>query len=94
MTTDKTEKRKRGRPAAEAGLTGRLALRTLPEDSEQIAALVAKFSGFDAPTVTRAALRLGLTALELAPDLFVQAGAPASKRRAALKPYFAGVREP
>lgn len=74
-------------------MTARLALRTLPDDMEQIAALVAKFSGFDAPTVTRAALRLGLTALELAPDLLVQAGAPAPKRRAALKSYFAAARE-
>ena len=93
MTTDKTEKRKRGRPAAEAGLTGRLALRTLPEDMEQLAALVAKFSGFDGPTVTRNALRLGMTVLELAPDLFVQAGVPASKRRAVLKSYLTAARE-
>jgi hypothetical protein len=83
-----TEKRKRGRPPADTGLTERIALRLLPDDAEQIAALVAKL-GFDAPTLTRAALRLGLTALELAPDLLAQAGGAPTKRRAGLKPYFA-----
>ncbi len=90
-----TEKKKRGRPPAEAPtMTGKIALRTLPEDMEQLAALTAsaKLAGFDQPTIARAAFRLGLTLLELAPEMILAGVGPASKRRAALKPHFA--REP
>lgn len=85
-----TEKKGRGRPRVEVGgMTARIALRTLPEDTEQLAALGEKLAGFDQPTIARAALRIGLTALELDPSLIVAGVGPAKQRRAVLKPRFA-----
>ncbi|MCU1279470.1 MAG: hypothetical protein JWM53_3016 [bacterium] len=82
----------RGRPRSDAGLTARIALRTVPEDTEQLAAVAAKLPGFDQPTIARAALRLGLTLLDLEPELIVAGVGPAKQRRAMLKPHF--TREP
>jgi hypothetical protein len=79
--------KKKGRPPIdESGMTARMAMRLSPEDAEQIAQLKAKMGG--EPAITRAALRIGLTVLELEPSLLVAGLGPAAKRRAALKPYF------
>jgi len=83
------KKRGRGRPPKDATLSGRIMVRTLPEDMEQLAALAAKLAGFDPPTIARAAFRLGLTVLELEPGLIVAGVGPSKPRRAALKPRFA-----
>lgn len=84
-----TEKKDgRGRPRSNAGMTERLALRMLPEDAEQLAALVGKLAGFDQSTVARAAMRLGLMVLELDPGLIMAGVGTAKQRRAALKSHF------
>ena len=78
----------RGRPKSETGMTARIALRTVPEDLEQLGGLVSKLAGFDQPTIARGALRLGLTLLELDPSLIVAGVGPSAKRRSALKALF------
>jgi hypothetical protein len=88
MTTTDKQKRGRGRPRSEAGMTTRIALRTLPEDTEQLAALGHVLAGFDLPRIARSAFRLGMTVLELEPSLIVAGAGPAKQRRAALKPHF------
>lgn len=86
---DMTEKKRgRGRPPSEAGMTARVAVRTVPDDVELIEALAKKLPGFTPATLARAALRIGLTVLELDPSLVVPAVAPAAKRRAVLRSYF------
>jgi len=69
-------------------MTARVAVRTVPDDVELIEALAKKLPGFTPATLARAALRLGLTVLELDPSLVVPAVAPAAKRRAVLRSYF------
>jgi hypothetical protein len=79
-------KRKTGRPAlGTAGMTGRIVLRTFAEDIEQLEALVRTFEGFEQPTIARAALRIGLTMLELEPTLLLLGPATKPKRELAVK---------
>ena len=79
-------KRKAGRPAlGSAGMTGRILIRTFAEDIEQLVALVRSFEGFEQPTIARAALRIGLTMLELEPTLLLLGAATKPKREQAIK---------
>ena len=79
-------KPKRGRPTAgSAAVVGRLALRVTAEDLDEIGALVRSFEGFDQPTICRAALRLGLTLLQLQSSLLLVGGATPSKRQESVR---------
>lgn len=78
----------RGRPPSAAPMARQIGIRIGADDDEQLAAITAKLPGFDQTTVARAALRIGLTVLELEQTAIVQAGAPPPKRRAWLKPHF------
>lgn len=71
-------------------MTARVGFRTEQEDVELAAALAQRFGvGFDMSRVQRFAMRLGLTLLDLQPDLVMVAGQPAKKRSAAVKQRFA-----
>lgn len=84
MTT-KDEKPTRGRPKVDGASTRQMSIRIGADDDAQLDGLQAKLAGFEKTAIARAALRAGLTLLELEPTGIVQALAPPQKRRAWLK---------
>jgi hypothetical protein len=81
--------KKRGRPPISgSGMVDRIAMRLQPEDAEQLAEVKAIFGG--EPSLVRAALRIGLTVLELEPALLHAGLQSRPKRRATLKARLEG----
>jgi predicted transcriptional regulator len=81
----KDEKRPRGRPKAEGASTRQMSIRIGADDDAQLDTLANKLAGFEKTNIARAALRAGLTLLELEPAAIVQALAPAAKRKSWLR---------